>query len=639
MVSARLKGGRLPPLFRLLRFPKTLHRPPNLRLFTQNSRRLLISPPSSRPQLPFLYSSANTSLFPTLSRNRFPLQLARLLTTERKTYLKQQAWAAVKITTIGWTALALIATILFGIENERLERKFPSPEEWSWMSRWLYRSSRGEEIPEANGTGLVDWARTGQDYRRLLGRLEDINVDGKGIRPSLGADGDIYVAGIGRTGFDITVKSEPWRRGYYECLMGAARAAEHLDTWVRDKTRNIAFPPGVIIGPSNPRPNPVPYGAKKAPREEDCEPAFDSPEHYYMKILTTSGFHSRQRLHAALAYADWLEYKGLPSSAEGMYDWALDIAIRALPTDASEVIDTRTGVLNEDASHITPNILLATTALARHHAQTQNLSVALPIFLSILRAQRNLPAPSAPIQLPRGTDSSDSDPSMLSLFASFARSLLIAPSYPDAPPSGDLPATRSVITSCEEAATMSHVGEVLFASSTKPSGTLSIPPSLFPAKTQATSSQSSGLAWTRESVALAEQTLLSLSAPSTKSSPSSLRPPRSLSSRGTSREVATARQRCIECLLSSMENWKLMVAQLQQQEAAKRAGSAFSPQRGSKAQRGWFWSGSNTEGENDGTWEREAQMVEMKSREIAALVKEDGWTAQMETGRGVLGFA
>ncbi|MCJ1431462.1 hypothetical protein MMC27_000815 [Xylographa pallens] len=638
MYPPRIHHGAFPTIPKPSRPFRVLYRP-NPRPFTQNSQLLLIYPASPRPQLPFLHSPSNTFAPRIATRYRFQLQLSRLLTTERKTYIKEQAWVAAKYTAYAWTAIALVAIMLFGIENERLERKFPSPREWSWVSRWLYRSTRGEELPQTNGSGLVDWAKTGQDYRQLLERLEDTKADGKGLRPILGVDGDIYMVGVGKSGFDISSKSEPWRRGYYDCLMGAARAAEHLDTWVRDKTRNVAFPPEVVIGPSNPYPKPVPYGAKTAPLEENCEPAFESPEHYYMKILTTHGFSSRQRLNAALAYADWLEFKGLPSSAENMYDWGLDIAMGALPLGVNNVVDTKTGIINQQATYITPNILLATTALARHHAQNQNLSTALPIFLSILRAQRNLAYPSSKFLISASQDSSDIEASVLSLFASFARSLLIAPSYPDAPASGDLLATRNPITICEEAATMAHIGEILFASPSIPSSTLSHLISPSPSTTKATSARSAGLAWTRDSVALAEQTLHSLSNPTLGASSTPARssdlPPISLRSQNLSHETTTARQRCTECLLSSMQNWKLMVAQLRQQEAAERE----APQSHGSANQGWFWSGGSVDVDEEGRWDREAVMVEAKSKEVSRLVREEGWLAGEGVRGGVLGFA
>ncbi|MCJ1411957.1 hypothetical protein MMC19_006049 [Ptychographa xylographoides] len=616
---------------------RIVHRPPNPRLFTQNSQLLLISRTTPRPQLPFLYNSSNPRSAHPLTRIKLQFQLSRLLTTERKQYIKEQVWTAARFTGYAWTAVALLTIIVFGIENERLERKFPSPREWSWVSRWLYRSTRGQELPEASPNGLIDWAQTGQDYKRLLQRLEDQNTDGKGLQVPLGSEGDIFVEGIGRTGFDVTTKSEPWRRGYYECLMGAARASEHLDTWVRDKTRDIAFPPEVMIGPSNPRPKPVPYGAKTAPLEENCEPAFEPPQVYYMKILTSYGFNTRQRLDAALAYADWLEFKGLPSSAEDMYDWGLDIAMGALPVGVNNVVDTNTGIIHEQASHVTPNILLATTALATHHAQNNALPTALPIFLSILRAQRNLPLlPKAP-SLPQ---SAHPDPSAISLFASFVKSLLIAPSYPEAPPSGDAPACRTPASLCEEAATMAHIGEIMFASSSVPSSVPVIPssaPSARLARTKATPAQSSGLAWTRSSVALAEEALLSISSVPSSSphQPPSRGSLSSSSSTNTSSSTTTARQRCTECLLSSMANWKLMVATLKAQESAKNAAASMPP----RPTNGWFWSGSSEDEEGEDKWEREAKMVEAKSREIESLIRSEGWTSGHGAGSGVLGFA
>ncbi|MCJ1294540.1 hypothetical protein MMC34_006098 [Xylographa carneopallida] len=638
MYSPRILPGGLPTIFRLTRSFRVPYRP-SPRPFTQKTQLLLVYPTSPRPRLPFLHSPSNTFAPRNATRNRFRLHLSRFLTTERKTYIKEQAWVAAKYTAYGWIATALLATMLFGIENERLERKFPSPSEWTWMSRWLYRSTRGEESPQANGSGLVDWAKTGQDYQRILARLEDTKVDGRGLRPSLGGEGDISIVGVGNPGFDISSKSEPWRRGYYECLMGAARAAEHLDTWVRDKTRNVAFPPEVIIGPSNPYPKPVPYGAKTAPSEENCEPAFESPEHYYMQILTTHGFSSRQRLDAALSYADWLEFKGLPSSAEDVYDWGLDIALGAVPLGVNNVVDINTGVINQHATYITPNILLATTALARHHALNQNLSTALAIFLSILRAQRNLAYSSSKATNAASSDS-DNEASLISLFASFARSLLISPSYPDAPASGDYLATRTPTTMCEEAATMAHIGEILFASPTVLSSTFSHLTSPPPLTKKVTSARSSGLAWTRDAVTLAEQTLHSLSDPTVSASSISARSPAlppSSRSQTFSHETMIARQRCTECLLSSMQNWKLMVAQLGQEQVTKRG----VPHNYGSAEQGWFWRGGSVDVDENGQWDREAAMVEAKSKEVSRLVKEEGCLAGhgLQGGNGLLGLA
>ncbi|KAF7142180.1 hypothetical protein CNMCM5793_008901 [Aspergillus hiratsukae] len=131
--------------------------------------------------------------------------------------------------------------------------------------------------------------------------------------------------------------------------MGAAKAAENLEGWLTDWKQRISAPAEYVVGPSNPRPKPMPAGQKQVPREEDSEPASPSPEVFYMKILTTKGFDTRQKLDAALAYADWLDYKGLRETARDMYAWAMDIAAAGSPVDAGKVVDAKTGVVKNDA--------------------------------------------------------------------------------------------------------------------------------------------------------------------------------------------------------------------------------------------------------------------------------------------------
>jgi hypothetical protein len=635
MSPSRFLMSRLSSTSNPIRPLRVLHRAPNPRPFTQNCQLLRIAPTSARPQLPFLHNTAAIRTSNYLNQNQFQTQLARLLTTERKRYVKDQFRLAAKVTAYFWTALFLLGTIVFGFQNERLERAFPSPSEWSWWSRYRYRIARGEERPES---GYVDWVRTGQDYRAVVLRLEDPNIDGKGLEPPLGADGEIYVEGIGKTGFDVSTKSEPWRRGYYECLRGAARAAEYLETWVQDTTRQIAFPSEVVIGPSNPRPRPVPYGAHPAPLEENCLPAYESPEVYYMKILTTKGFSTRQRLDAALAYADWLDSKGLPSSAANMYEWALDIATANLPIGSNNTLNIKTGVIDEKATLITPNILLAATAFATHHAKTGNFSTALPIFLSILRAQRSLPPPSPTRIYQSLSNASDPEPSTLSVLASLISKFIVTPPYPPPPPSGDEPAARTPTTVCEEAGTMSHIGEILFASSSAPSINSAFSPA---SPTQNTSAQLSGLAWTRSAVELAEKTLLSLNSQSTRSSLRQNTSPTALSKLESSPDIALAQQRCTECLSSGIENWKLMVAKMQALETKGRNESkSLDPTR--KAKQGWFWTwGKAAEDGDEGKWEKEAKVVEMKAKELRSLLRQDGWMSgrQEAAGRGaVWGF-
>jgi hypothetical protein len=193
-------------------------RPPNTpRLFTQNTLT-----PRLRPQLPFLSSPS-----------RRPI--VRFLTTERKQWIKEEVWKAGKYTLVLWTGTFLVVVMAFGVHQEYLERKFPSPHEWSWVTRRDFRTTRWGEDDE-DGDVSINWAQTGHSYRLLLKRLEDPNIDGAGLQDQ--DEGGILVAGIGKTGFDISKKPESWRRGYYEVLMGAALLAHQiriLGLYVLDK--------------------------------------------------------------------------------------------------------------------------------------------------------------------------------------------------------------------------------------------------------------------------------------------------------------------------------------------------------------------------------------------------------------------
>lgn len=562
------------------------------RLFTQNSQLLLVSGVSQRPQLPFLHPATGSRYPPSANRNAFQNQLSRLITTERKLYFKDQLLKGAKYTVYSWAGLLLLSVMLFGIQNEVAERRFPSPPEWTMKSRIKHRIANGEQHPDPSGTGLTDWTTIGDSYRHLLKRLEDPSLDGRDLRPILQEEGDIYIAGLGRAGVDISSKSEPWRRGYYACLIGAAKASENRDGWVCDTTRNMAFPPEVVIGPSNPRPKPVPYGAASAPLEENCVPAFEPAETYYMKILTTHGFNTRQRLDAALAYADWLNFKGLSSTAEEMYDWGLDIAMGALPVGVNNVVDIKSGVIDQRAAYISSNVLLATTSLAFHHARNNNLAAALPIYLSLLRARRQLPALSS--QAEAGSNLHEGS-SFAQVF-SFIRSMIVTPPYPPAPPTGDEIPLRTPAATCEEAGVMAHVGEILFASSSASSSAKASSTTLggslgssTPAAAQL-KSQDSGLSWTRDAVDLAEATLTS-----------------------ADKDDEETRDKCSECLAVGMENWSKMVSKLLKDERQAKA------ENQPKVSSNWPWGTLAAVGD-EGRWERESQVVHGRLENIRKLL-------------------
>ena len=305
-------------------------------------------------------------------------------------------------------------------------------------------------MPENNEEeGFPNWARVYDEYQRALTRLEDPDKDGKGISK-------LYQEETVTQGFNVTAKSEEWRQGYYEALMGMARAAERLEGWVTDKTRVNIWSPEFIASSSNPRPKATPPGMPVPPPEHLQLPAADKPETFYLRILTSKGFTTHQRVTAALGYADWLSFKKLPDSAEEMYRWAVDIAVAGLPTpNPASTIDIKTTTLSPDAPKdtITPNLVFAATNLATFYASQGNLTSALPILISVLRAR--LAADPAPPLQPEPPQDSSLAGTLISLFSE--------PAYPPLPPTGDEPLLRREEDRCEEAALKNYIGEILFA--------------------------------------------------------------------------------------------------------------------------------------------------------------------------------
>lgn len=427
--------------------------PPTPRQFSQKSPRLLLISHRSvgRPQLPFLYPGQ------TVVSNGQILRLFSISASSRK-YLKDTAKLTVKYTFLIWVVTTLFSIASLGFLSERQERAFPSPHEWSLYTRFRFRRGRWWEVPENNeDEGFPNYARLYAEYEHAQRRLEDPDIDGAGI---VELKEDAQGEGMGATGFDLTAKSGEWRQGYYEVLMGMGRAAENMEGWVSDKWKWNAWSPEFIESPSNPRPKATPPGMQPPPPKEEQIPITKPPENFYLRILRSKGFTTYQRLTAALAYADWLSFKRDPA-AEAMYHEALDIAISSLPTpNPTTVIDPRTAVLSSTAPKeaITSNLVYAATNMATHLASTGNITSALPIFISVLRARISLPV------APANPPSTAGD----STFLGTVLSLLKEPEYPPLPPTGDEPFVRTEAERCEEAALKNYIGEILFATATSP---------------------------------------------------------------------------------------------------------------------------------------------------------------------------
>ncbi|KAI9736163.1 MAG: hypothetical protein M1834_001048 [Cirrosporium novae-zelandiae] len=562
MLPPRSVPTRIPSLIRPLRPPNNPYT--SSRVFTQKSKLLLITSHNPRPQLPFLHNPSEYGA--PLPRITLPYQLSRLITTERKQYIKNRVQFYTRILITAGIASFLMAVITWGFRQEKYERNNPSPPEWSFESRRHYRTGKVMERPEYLDNGLVNWPGAQENYKKVIQRLEDPEIDGKGIQET--EDGGLFVEGVGKTGLDIRDKSEPWRRGYFEALMGAARCAENIDGWVIDKTRNICFPPEVVIGASNPLPHPVSLGSEAPPLEDNCSPASQPPEQYYLKILTTVGFSSQQRIDAAIAYADWLDFKSLPDSAKEMYDWALDIAVSALPKGGNDVVDLNTGIIKDKAEpiHISENLVLSSTSLAIHYAQNGDVAKALPIFLSVLRARRSMPV--APV-VAEALDGPVEQPFSMPYIMSIIRSSLNPPLFPDPPADRDQPLIRTPNAVCEEAALMTYIGEILFS----------------------TTSKDSGLAWTRDAVGMAENVF---------------------SDPRTNRE---GKDKCNECLEVGMENWGKMIEKMIMLPEERGQGRANSWTT-------WLKASNTKQNQEEERWKAEQMRLAEASRRIRKLRKE-----------------
>ncbi|EEY15731.1 conserved hypothetical protein [Verticillium alfalfae VaMs.102] len=254
-----------------------------------------------RPQLPFL------SIPVTTTRRK-----VRYFTTEKKLWLRHEGRLFLRYNISIWGSLVCVVAIGFMLNQEWLEKDFPTPHEWSFLTRMGVRGAKSAQRVAGNrGTNYDEIIVSCQN---ALKRLEDPQLDGAGVRELLG-DEPLSIDGLGSVGKDISTKDETWRRGYYEVMMLLATTLEQVDGWVKDRTRNIVCPPAMVVGPSNPRPQPMPVGAPGAPKEENCEVAYESAENAYLRILTTKGFSTKQRLDAALAYASFLDFKKVPEAA------------------------------------------------------------------------------------------------------------------------------------------------------------------------------------------------------------------------------------------------------------------------------------------------------------------------------------
>ncbi|PHH59168.1 hypothetical protein CDD81_3670 [Ophiocordyceps australis] len=459
----------------------------------------------ARPSLPFLAPpNANSAI------------ASRSFTSVNKLWLKHEAKLVVRYTLSLWGIACCILGISFLINEELNERKVPTPHDWPFLTRKYLRDAHLSKSPQ---DGQVDWHQTLQLSRIVVLYLQDETNRGKRVVKPLTEKEDMSPQEIEFISYDISAMPEESRRGYYDALMLAAKAAEHLDGWVRDRSRDIISPPEYVIGPSNPRPAPLPPKSERAPREEDCEIAYPVADNWYIKALATEGFTHRQKMNVALEYATFSEFKGQREGADALYNLALaeasqDIAPQDLP------YDPKTLVVKSDASPPSQNVFDALTAIATSKARRGDVASALPMFISLLRARRSL---SDTRPKPTSKPKKLKDYEIIMQF--FAQ-----PPYPPPPPDGTQIPWRDALERCQEASLSLYIGEILFSQL----------------------HGGEGLAWTRDSVDLSEEQLRRLN---------------------RQEEDKEAKQTCRECLVSGIDNWTTMVSRLARAEEEKKMSS------------------------------------------------------------------
>jgi len=454
---------------------------------------------------------------------------------------------------------------------------------------------------ERRGWGsMYEWGVAGTYLEKLLARLEDPKRDGKGISEQEVRDGAgvLMVDGVGKLGYDISAKSGRWKQGYWEVLMGLAKVAEHMDGLCKPKGDALTgkmFRWENIPGPQNPRPVPAAWDKDGAhlnvPGITEVEAAMEEPEYYYLHILTSHGFNNRQRLDAALAYADWCDFKGLKDTSAHIYDWAIDIAAGGLPEGADHVVDIQTGVINAGKERfVSENLLKASTALGVWHARQGDVKEALPIFLSVLRARKALP-PAPPHMQLQGSGSNNRAISAAERKAQSGTDVVLSwgrhfiDFFREAdkallPTSGDEQPFHSLKEACEEVGLMTYIGEILFATSEH--------------------EREKGLSWTRDSVEAAEAVLWFMD------------------EQGVGSEQE-GRQRCKECLETGLGNWQEMTRQM-----ARLARK--SEDEAKQSSKGWLGSlglGGNAVDKAIAEvkrWEEEEAQIELRKQKTASLV-------------------
>ena len=105
------------------------------------------------------------------------------MTTERKAQLKFDIKAGLKFTGYLYLGVGIVMVCGFLIDQESLEKQFPTPHEWSFLTRRAFRNAcaaRYQSDPEQT----VQWGQVINWMRLCRVRLLDAGYDGEGVKPA-----------------------------------------------------------------------------------------------------------------------------------------------------------------------------------------------------------------------------------------------------------------------------------------------------------------------------------------------------------------------------------------------------------------------------------------------------------------------
>ncbi|CAI4211068.1 unnamed protein product [Parascedosporium putredinis] len=214
------------------------------------------------------------------------------------------------------------------------------------------------------------------------------------------------------------------------------------------------------------------------------------------------------------------------------------------------------------------NLLKALTAFATHKASVGEVSAALPTFVSILKARRELSDSPPPPKVSSGGPSK----SLLEMVGGVFQ----PPAYPEAPDDGTSAPWRDARELCEEAGLRLYIGEILYA----------------------TRSKEEGVAWTREAVDAAEEQL------------------RKVTEKKGSAVDKEAKKTCQQCLSTGLYNWSAMAAALANVESKRKADA-----KAQEPSRFRFWSRTGSEATAD-RWLAEEKVAQERIRQTKSLLEE-----------------